>query len=93
MTEEGTLSILRHEDTYTVHYASNNPHSQDRQPYQCSDMDHLGALLQHFALDAWSIRQALAEVWKGGFAVLPIVLSAEHMQTYFLVLSREVVVH
>jgi hypothetical protein len=93
MIEEGTLSILRGENTYTVHYAANNPRSRDRQPYQCSDEDRLGELLEHFALDAWSIRQAMTELWKGGFTVLPIVLSTEQMQDHFLLLHQEAVTH
>jgi len=34
MIEEGTLSIVMLENTYKVRYASNNPHSMDRQPYK-----------------------------------------------------------
>ena len=84
MTEAGTLSIMRRENTYKVRYASNNPHSMDRQPYQCTDAEALGAFLQHLALDAWYIKQAFVELWKGGFAALPIVLSAEQIQEHFL---------
>ena len=35
-------------------------------------------------VDAWYIEQAFAELWKGRFAALPIVLSAEQIQEYFL---------
>ena len=84
MTEEGTLSILMLENTYKVRYASNNPHSMDRHPYQCTDDEDLGAFLQQLELDAWYIKQAFAELWKGGFAALPIVLSTEQIQAYFL---------
>jgi len=84
MTEEGTLSILMHEKTYKVRYASNNPHSMDCQPYQCTGAAELEAFLQQLAIDAWYIKQAFAELWKRGFAALPTVLSAEQIQTYFL---------
>jgi len=84
MTEEGTLSIVRRKDTYKVRYASNNPHSMDRQPYQCTDAEELGVFLRHLAVDTWYIKQAFAELWKRGFAALPTVLSAEQIQTYFL---------
>lgn len=84
MTEEGTLSILRREDLYNVRYASNNPHSVDREPYQCTDEEKLGAFLQQLKIDAWYIKQAFAELCKRGFTALPIVLPAEQMQVYFL---------
>jgi len=84
MTEEGTLSIVIRENTYKVRYASNNPHSVDRQPYQCPNEEILSAFLHQLALDAWYIKQAFVELWKGGFAALPIVLSAEQIQEYFL---------
>jgi len=83
MTEEGTLSILMRENTYKVQYASNNPHSMDRQPYQCTDEANLDTFLQQLALDTWYIKQAFAELWKGGFTALPIALSAEQIQEYF----------
>jgi hypothetical protein len=86
MTEEGTLSIVMLENTYKVRYASNNPHSMDRQPYKCTDEAKLGAFLQHLEIDAWYIQQAFAELWKGGFVALPIRLSAEQIQKYFLLL-------
>ena len=79
MTEEGTLSILMLENTYKVRYASNNPHSMDRQPYQCPDEEKLGAFLHQLVPDTWYIKQAFAELWKGGFAALPIALSAERL--------------
>jgi hypothetical protein len=53
MTEEGTLGIVRLENTYQVRYASNNPHSIDRQHYQCTDEVELGAFLQQLD-EAWS---------------------------------------
>jgi len=56
----------------------------DRQPYQCTDEANLGAFLQQLALDTWYIKQAFAELWKGGFTALPIVLSAEQIQEYFV---------
>jgi hypothetical protein len=71
------------ENTYTVRYASNNPHSMDWQPYQCTDEATLGALLHHLPLDAWYIKQAFAELWKGRMAALPIALSQEQIQAYF----------
>ena len=89
MTEEGTLSIVMLENTYKVRYASNNPHSMDRQPYKCTDEAKLGAFLQHLEIDAWYIQQAFAELWKGGFVALPIRLSAEQIQKYFLLLQRD----
>ena len=84
MTEEGTLSILMRADTYNVRYASNNPHSMDREPYQCTDEEKLGAFLHQLKIDTWYIKQAFAELWKGGFTALPIVLPAEQIQAYFL---------
>jgi len=84
MTEEGTLSIVIRENIYKVRYASNNPHGVDRQPYQCPNEERLSVFLHQLALDAWYIKQAFRELWKGGFAALPIVLSAEQIQEYFL---------
>lgn len=84
MTEEGTLSILLRENSYHVRYASNNPHTIDREPYQCPDEAKLGAFLQHLEMDAWYIKQAFAELGKRGFTALPIVLPAEQIQVYFL---------
>ena len=89
MTEEGTLSIVRRENTYNVRYASNNPHSMDREPYQCTDEEKLGAFLQQLAMDAWYIKQAFAELCTRGFTALPIVLPAEQMQGYFLPQGRQ----
>lgn len=83
MAEEGTLSIVMREDAYTVQYASNNPHSVERQPYQCTDEATLAALLHHLVLDTWYIKQAFAELWKGRMAALPITLSPEQIQAYF----------
>jgi hypothetical protein len=84
MTEEGTLGIVMLENTYKVRYASNDPHSMDRQHYKCTDEAELGAFLQQLKLDAWYIKQAIAELWKGGFAALPVVLSTEQIQEYFV---------
>jgi hypothetical protein len=87
MTEEGTLSIVRHEKAYKVRYASNNPHTMDqRQPYMCTDAEHLEAFLHHCGSDPWSIHQACAELRngrQGGVAVLSIVLSAAQVQASF----------
>ena len=83
MTEEGTLGIVMLENTYKVRYASNNPHSRDRQHYQCTDAAELGAFLHQLEIDSWYIKQVFAELWKGRFAALPIVLSAEQIQEYF----------
>ena len=90
MTEEGTLSIVRRKKSYKVRYASNNPHTMDqRQPYTCTDAEHLEAFLHHCGSDPWSIHQACAELRngrQGGMAVLAIVLSAEQAQASFPVL-------
>ena len=84
MTEEGTLSILMRENIYNIRYASNNPHSMDREPYQCADGEKLGTFLQQqLKIDAWYIKQVFAELWRGRFAALPIALSAEQIQEYF----------
>jgi hypothetical protein len=88
MTEEGTLGILMRENTYKVHYASNNPHSMDRQHYKCTDEAALGTFLQQLDIDEWYIAQAFAELWKGRFAALPIVLSAEQIQAYFSTIAE-----
>lgn len=84
MTEEGTLSILMRADTYNVRYASNNPHSMDREPYQCTDAEKLGAFLHQLTIDAWHIKQAFTELCQRGFTALPIVLPAEQIQVHFL---------
>jgi len=83
MTEEGTLGIVMLENAYKVRYASNNPHSMDRQYYKCTDEAELGAFLQHLEIDSWYIKQVFAELWQGRLAALPIVLSAEQIQEYF----------
>jgi hypothetical protein len=83
MTEEGTLGIVMQENTYKVRYASNNPHSMDRQ-HKCTDAAELGAFLQQLEIDTWYIKQAFAELWKGGFVALPIALSAEQIREYFV---------
>jgi hypothetical protein len=83
MTEEGTLGIVRLENAYKVRYTSNNPDSMDRQHYKCTDEAELGVFLQQLEIDSWYINEALAELWKGRLAALPIVLSAEQIQEYF----------
>jgi hypothetical protein len=83
MSEEGTLGIVRQENAYKVRYASNNAGSLDRQHYKCADEAELGAFLQQLEIDSWYIKEALAELWKGRLAALPIVLSAEQIQEYF----------
>jgi hypothetical protein len=87
MTEEGTLSIVRHEKAYKVRYASNNPHTMDqRQPYMCTYAEHLEAFLHHCGSDPWLIHQAYADLRngrQGGVAVLSIVLSAAQVQASF----------
>jgi hypothetical protein len=97
MTEEGTLSIVIRENAYQVRYASNNPHTMDqRQPYTCTDTEHLGAFLHQCGSDPWSIHQACAELRKGrqgALAVLSIVLSAEQVQASFPLLSLSALFH
>jgi len=83
MTEAGTLGIVMLENTYKVRYAANGPHSIDLQ-HKCTDEAELGAFLQQLEIDAWYIKQAFAELWKGGFVVLPIVLSAEQIKEHFV---------
>ena len=83
MTEEGTLSIVRREHTYQVRYASYNPYEHDRPPQQCSDEGTLIAFLHQCGIDAWYSTQAVADLRKGGLAVLPIVFSAEQVQACF----------
>ena len=83
MTEDGILGIVRRGTTYRVRYASYNPHGVDRPPYPCPDEGTLVALLRHCGMEPWYIQQAGAELRKGGFAALPIVLSEAQMQTYF----------
>jgi hypothetical protein len=39
-------------------------------------------------IDEWYIAQAFAELWKGRFAALPIVLSAEQIQEYFSTIAE-----
>ena len=84
MTEEGTLSIVRHGSTYDVRDATNNPHGPDRQPYVCPDTDTLHALLHHCGAEAGAIRQADAELRKGRVTVLLVALSPAQMQVFFL---------
>jgi hypothetical protein len=83
MTEDGILGIVRCGTTYQVRYASYNPCDLDRPPYQCSDEGTLVAWLRHCGMEPWYIHQASADLRKGGFAALPIVLSETQMQTYF----------
>lgn len=64
-------------------------HAINRQPYKCTDEEKLGAFLKQLEIDAWYITQAFTELWKGGFVALPIVLSAEQIQAYFLQLQRD----
>ncbi len=40
--------------------------------------------MQQLEVDEWYIEQAFAELWKGRFAALPIALSAEQIQEYFV---------
>jgi len=83
MTEEGTLSIVRHGSTYQVRYAPNNPYGMERQPYACPDADTLGALLSHCGVEAGAITHAYAELGKGWVTVLLVALSPEQMQVFF----------
>jgi len=55
MTEEGTLSILKLGNRLQVQYASNNPHTMDRQSSTCTDAEHLGELLHQYGVDPWSV--------------------------------------
>jgi len=82
MTEEGTLSIVRHGNAYHVRYASNNPHGSDRQVYACPDADTLGALLHHCGVEPGAMTQAYAELLKGRVAVLLVALSSAQMQVF-----------
>jgi hypothetical protein len=84
MTEDGTLSIRRRGNAYHVRYASNNPYGRERQPYACADAETLGALLYQLGAEVWVITQACAELEKGRVAVLPVALSPEQMQVFFL---------
>jgi hypothetical protein len=83
MSEEGTLSIVRHGSPYQVRYASNNPQGRERQPYACPDADTLRALLHQCGAEAGAITQAYAELGKGRMAVLLVALSPEQMQAFF----------
>jgi hypothetical protein len=67
-----------------VRYALNNPHTMDRQSSTCTDTEHLGELLHQCGVGQWSIQQAFAELRKGGFTVLFIVLSTAQMETSFI---------
>jgi hypothetical protein len=84
MTEEGTLGIVKLENAYKIRYASNKPDSTDRQHYKCIDEAELGAFLQQLEIDSWYIKEVLAELWKGRLAALPIVISMEQIQEYFV---------
>jgi len=83
MPEEGTLSIVRRAQTYQVCYASYHPYAMDRQPYACTDQEHLGAFLRQLGIEPWYITQACADLGTRGFTALPIVLSAAQMQVWF----------
>ena len=83
MTEEGTLSIIRRENTYQVRYASYNPYDHDRPPQQCTDEGTLVAFLHQCGMDVWYITQAVADLRKRGFVALPVVFSHEQMQACF----------
>lgn len=83
MTEEGTLSIVRHGHPYQVRYAANNPYRRERQPYMCPDADTLGAVLHHCGVESEAMTHAYAELEKGRVAVLLVALSPEQMQTFF----------
>jgi hypothetical protein len=83
MTEEGTLSIVRHGSPYQVRYASNNPQGRERQPYECPDAETLSALLHQCGAEAGAITQAYAELGQGRMAVLLVALSPEQMQAFF----------
>ena len=83
MTEDGIPGIIKRGNTYQVRYASYNPHGMDRPSYQCPDEGALVALLHHCGMELWYIRQAGAELQKGGFAALPIALAEAQIQTYF----------
>jgi len=83
MTEEGTLSIVRHGSAYQVRYASNNPHSSDRPPYTCPDGDTLRGLLHYCGAEAGAITAAYVELGKGRVAVLLVALSPEQQQSFF----------
>src|SRR5262245_15143205 len=83
MTEEGTLSLVRRGTGYQVHYASNNPHDQERRPRACPNEVHLAALLHHFGTELEVITQVCTDVRQGKMAVLLVGLSAEQLQTLF----------
>ena len=83
MTEEATLSIMRCGNTYQVRYASNNPHTMDRQLYTCIDKEHLEAFLPQVGIAPWYITQVHIELRKSGCAILPIVLSVAQRQAFF----------
>ena len=83
MTEDGILGIIKRGNTYQVRYASYTPHGMDRPSYQCPDEGALVTLLHHCGMEPWYIRQAGAELQKGGFAALPIALAEAQIQTYF----------
>jgi hypothetical protein len=83
MTEEGTLSIVRHGSPYQVRYASNNPQGRERPPYECPDAETLSALLHQCGAEAGAITQAYAELGQGRMAVLLVALSPEQMQAFF----------
>jgi len=75
MTEDGTLSIVRHGNTYQVRYASNNPHGMDEQLYTDLSQETLQEMLQQCGMDPWYITQAMVELRKGRCAVLPMIFA------------------
>jgi hypothetical protein len=83
MTEEGALSIVRRGNTYQVRYASYNPYASDRLPHACADMGTLSTFLHQCGTDPWYIMQAMAELRKRGFAVVPHVCSDAQLQGCF----------
>jgi hypothetical protein len=83
MTEEGTLSIIRREQSYQVRYASTNPHGKEPQPRVCPDEAQLRALLYQLGMEEATVTQAWADVQKGGMAVLHLVVSTAQLQACF----------
>src|SRR5262249_62372453 len=75
MTEDGTLSIVRRGHTYQVRYASNNPHGIDQQLYTDLSQETLQEVLQQCGIEPWYITQAMVELRKGRWAVLPMIFA------------------
>jgi hypothetical protein len=80
---EGTLSIVRRGQRYQVRYASNNPYDQDYPMHECADEDTLEALLDHLGTEVETLYHACTIAWKGGVAVLRILLSPGQIQACF----------